>query len=119
MSSFTTNLQKSISRNDDTIYFGNEYGEKISSYQERQTATRIFAPTEEGLGSGLEAKGVPGIQVSGLAQCIDDRSPEGHQDAGCRECCIGQVLRVPGYDRHQKLSKWSTDLLDSAESDIR
>ena len=27
---FTTNLQKSISRNDDTIYFGNEYGKKIS-----------------------------------------------------------------------------------------
>ena len=45
---FTTNLQKSISRNDDTVYFGNEYGKKISSYQERQTATRIFAPTEEG-----------------------------------------------------------------------
>jgi len=44
---FTTNLQKSISRNDDTVYFGNEYGKKISSYQERQTATRIFAPTEE------------------------------------------------------------------------
>lgn len=44
---FTTSLQKSISRNEDTVYFSNDYGKKISGYQERQTSTRIFAPTED------------------------------------------------------------------------
>lgn len=42
---FSTNLQKSISRDEDTVYFANEYGKKISAFQEKQTKKRIFAPS--------------------------------------------------------------------------
>ena len=42
---FTTNLQSSISRSKDTIFFKNEYGRKVSGYNEKRFGKRIYAPS--------------------------------------------------------------------------
>lgn len=43
----TTKLKQSISRNNDSIFFKNDYGKKISGYNEKTFNRRIFAPSKE------------------------------------------------------------------------
>ena len=40
----TTSLMQSVVRDDDSIFFKNDYGKKISKYNEQQFKKRIFAP---------------------------------------------------------------------------
>jgi hypothetical protein len=44
---FTTTLNKSIVNNENQVYFKNEYGRKVSGYNETTYKKRIFAPTEK------------------------------------------------------------------------
>ncbi len=44
---FSTDLQDSITRRKDVIYFGNEYGKKVSAYNEKTFNKKIFAPSKE------------------------------------------------------------------------
>lgn len=44
---FTTKLNKSISSNDNQVFFSNDYGTKVSAYNETRFNKRIFAPTQE------------------------------------------------------------------------
>ncbi|HON21121.1 MAG TPA: hypothetical protein PLW70_07290 [Bacteroidales bacterium] len=41
----TTSLMQSVVRDDDSIFFKNDYGKKISKYNEQHFKKRIFAPT--------------------------------------------------------------------------
>ena len=42
----TGELQKSITYDADSIFFKNDYGKKISGYNEKHFKKRIFAPSE-------------------------------------------------------------------------
>lgn len=42
----TTNLKNTISINSNQVFFKNEYGVKVSGYNERTFKKRIFAPTD-------------------------------------------------------------------------
>ena len=44
---FSTNLKSSISRSKDAIFFKNEYGRKVSGYNEKRFGKRIYAPSAE------------------------------------------------------------------------
>ena len=43
----TTNLKQSITRSNASIFFKNDYGKKISGYNEKRFNRRIFAPSNE------------------------------------------------------------------------
>lgn len=43
----TTSLNKSIAHNDNQVYFKNEYGTRVSKYNETRFKKRIFAPSEK------------------------------------------------------------------------
>lgn len=43
---FSGSLQQSITYNKDSVYFKNEYGKKISGYNEEHFKKRIFAPSK-------------------------------------------------------------------------
>lgn len=43
---FSGTLQQSITYNKDSIYFKNEYGKKVSGYNEEHFKKRIYAPTK-------------------------------------------------------------------------
>lgn len=43
---FSGNLQQSVTYSKDTIYFKNEYGKKVSGYNEVHFKKRIYAPSQ-------------------------------------------------------------------------
>jgi len=43
---FSGNLQQSVTYSKDTIYFKNEYGKKVSGYNEEHFKKRIYAPSQ-------------------------------------------------------------------------
>lgn len=43
---FSGNLQQSVTYSKDTIYFKNEYGKKVSGYNEVRFKKRIYAPSQ-------------------------------------------------------------------------
>lgn len=44
---FSTNLKNSITYNKESIYFKNEYGKKVSGYNEQRFGKRIYAPSKD------------------------------------------------------------------------